>query len=102
MNKEKQTIEEMALTICESRGATSVDTCRKCRHHENRCLYQDIACALYNEDYRKQNIGRWIATLGSFKCSVCNDFVECVSAFCPSCGATMKGCEQCGTIRRYR
>ena len=55
MSKEKQMIEEMACFICESRKANWADGCRVCNHHENRCLYQDIACSLYNAGYRKQS-----------------------------------------------
>jgi hypothetical protein len=55
MNKEKQIIEEMAYDICVDRKANFADGCRVCSHHENRCLYQDIACSLYNKGYRKQS-----------------------------------------------
>ena len=51
---EKQQIEKMALTICKNRGVANVDNCKKCRCHED-CLYQDIACSLHREDYRKKN-----------------------------------------------
>lgn len=57
MTKEKQIIEEMAITICRKRHACILkdgESCRKCYQHE-RCLYQDIAYALYQEDYRKQS-----------------------------------------------
>lgn len=58
MSREKQIIEEMAYDICVDRKANFADGCRVCSHHENRCLYQDIACSLYNKDYRKQE---WIS-----------------------------------------
>lgn len=57
MTEEKQIIEEMAITICRKRHACILkddESCRKCDQHE-RCLYQDIAYALYQEDYRKQS-----------------------------------------------
>ena len=57
--EDKRNIEEMALAICKSRGVADVDDCRKCWQHENSCLYQDIACGLYREDYRKQS--EWIS-----------------------------------------
>ena len=51
-------IEEMAHVICESRMANFADGCRVCSYHES-CLYQDIACALYRDGYRKQS--KWIS-----------------------------------------
>lgn len=57
MSKEKQQIEEMAITICRKRHACILkddESCRKCDQHE-RCLYQDIAYALYQEGYRRQS-----------------------------------------------
>ena len=54
MSKEKQIIEEMAYDICKSRKANWADGCRVCSHHE-RCIYQDVAYALYNAGYRKQS-----------------------------------------------
>lgn len=62
MSKEKQMIEEIALAICESRGVKEVDSCLKCGRHAD-CLYQEIACAVYNADYRRQS-------------EVINDFVK--------------------------
>ncbi len=55
MNKEKQQIEEMAITICRKRHACILkddENCRKCDQHE-RCLYQDIAYAL-KQDYARE------------------------------------------------
>lgn len=57
--KEKREIEKMALSICKSRMVADVDDCRKCSQHERGCLYQDIACGLYREGYRKQS--EWIS-----------------------------------------
>lgn len=54
MTEEKQIIEEIALAICESRGVKEVDSCLKCIRHEE-CLYYEIACAVYNADYRRQS-----------------------------------------------
>ena len=98
MSREKQ-IEEMARTIGRNRMACDRDDCKKCSSHE-KCLYQDIACGLYNAGYRKQSVGEWISNeLGGYKyafyCSECgwvdgypfNDRHK----FCPNCGAKMKG-----------
>jgi hypothetical protein len=103
MNKEKQQIEEMAITICRKRHACILkdnESCRKCDQHE-RCLYQDIAYALYQEGYRKQSEGEWIGNrqTGEYICNLCGGIapVDCEkedfykSNFCPNCGAKMKG-----------
>lgn len=42
MSKEQQTINEMALAICKSRGVAEVDDCSKCGRHAD-CLYYEIA-----------------------------------------------------------
>lgn len=75
------------------------------------CAYFDvdgfaIADKIYNAGYRKQKEGEWIAhrhpLLGDYdiRCSCCNhnerrgpawDISRGVSAFCPGCGARMKG-----------
>lgn len=98
MNEEKQQIEEMAITICRKRHACILkdgESCRKCDQHE-RCLYQDIAYALYQEDYRKQKEGEWkMKVYPITSCSVCGvlQSVEYQQGwnFCPNCGAKMKG-----------
>lgn len=54
-------IYEMATTICRSRGsclAKDGEGCGNCLQSE-WCLYQDIARALYREEYRKQS--EWIS-----------------------------------------
>ena len=99
----KKQIEEMALDICISRHACNADTCRKCNQHE-RCLYQDIAYALYNKGYRKQSEGEWIdKPTGAYNrmqswCSACGKHsgiggIESNrhKPFYPNCGAKMKG-----------
>lgn len=100
----KKQIEEMALDICISRHACNADTCRKCNQHE-RCLYQDIAYALYNKGYRKQSEGKWIKHTDEydceyFECSNCheesyppdNEFAfDIIPKYCQECGAKMKG-----------
>ena len=104
MSKEKQ-IEEMAHFICESRKANWADGCRVCSHHENRCLYQDIACSLYNAGYHKQSEGHWYRHDKKkhgdtcYYCSVCEKMAlsdgYCweLTDYCPNCGAKMKGGE---------
>lgn len=99
MNKQ---IEEVSVAICKSRGAYNGYNCRKCGMHE-RCLYQDIAVAVYKAGYRKQSEGEWIFEhefYGNMLCSnckekalvnECNEYVD--SNFCPNCGAKMKGGE---------
>lgn len=113
--EDKYQIEEMAIDICESRGAWTSDSCEECRM-DNRCLYQDIACALHKLGYRKQREGKWIKRspnpeamkefhdmgLGKgmsensihFVCSVCGKWGRPSYQFCPTCGAKMKGGEE--------
>ncbi len=55
MSKEKQ-IEEMARTIGRNRMACPAYDCRECKSNRE-CLYQDIACILHREGYRKQSEG---------------------------------------------
>lgn len=104
MTKEKQQIEEMAITICRKRHACTLkdnENCRKCDQHE-RCLYQDIAYALYQEDYRKQSEGEWkphkdfnpflrTVVIGGYICSCCENESDETTKFCPYCGAKMEG-----------
>ena len=107
MSKEKQ-IEKMAHDICESRKANFADGCRVCNYHENRCLYQDIACALFKLGYRKQSEGEWLGDADGYAdgefvydvwhCSECNhciddgtDDADLLPNYCPNCGARMKG-----------
>ena len=40
--------------------------------------------------YRKQVDGEWTGSW-DFKCSICNEYNEYATAFCPHCGAHMKG-----------
>lgn len=100
MSREKQIIEQMAYDICVNRKANFADGCRVCSHHE-RCIYQDIASALYREDYRKQREGEWIfGKLGgrdAWVCSLCGagftgenaEWIAKEHDFCPKCGAHM-------------
>ena len=88
MSREKN-IEEMTEIICDAR---------------QKSVYSvEIAEAIYNAGYRKQERGEWISNeLGGYKyafyCSECgwvdgypfNDRHK----FCPNCGAKMKGSEQ--------
>ena len=85
MNKEKQQIEEMAITICRKRHACSLkdgESCRKCDQHE-RCLYQDIAYALYQECYRKQE---WISVEDRLPEEKVNCLVHYKHAYCDNDG----------------
>lgn len=107
MIKEKQMIEEMAHVICESRMANFADGCRVCSHHES-CLYQDIACALYRDGYRKQSEREWVAkdnfdgrcsiascsncgTEKAFSILVRTETIAELYPYCQKCGAKMKG-----------
>ena len=92
MDREKQIIEQMAYDICVNRKANFADGCRVCSHHE-RCIYQDIASALYREGYRKQSEGKWYRSgQDGSECSLCGaENTNCSSKnnFCPNCGAHM-------------
>ena len=101
MSKEKR-IEEMAYDICVSRKANYADGCRVCSHHENGCLYQDIACSLYTAGYRKQSEGEWIEHIEKldwceddvevyYECSCCGANDGGKAPYCANCGAKMKG-----------
>lgn len=62
------------------------------------CL--DIAEALYNAGYRKQNEGEWLVKWRStfpqyepseYECSICGYKRTVLHNYCPNCGAKMKG-----------
>lgn len=86
-------IEEMANTIGRNRMACSEYDCRECENNR-KCLYQDIACILYREEYRQQIKGKWIRHKENClynKCSICS-YEHCrEDNYCPHCGARMKG-----------
>lgn len=91
---ESEQIEEMTEIIFEAR---------------KKYVYsEEIAKALYNADYRKQNEGKWTKHLDEYdceyaKCSCCKeeyydangeDTIDIFYKFCPNCGAKMKGSGQ--------
>jgi hypothetical protein len=46
--------------------------------------------ALYNAGYRKQSEGEWLGDW-DYECSVCHEYHDVKTNFCPNCGARMKG-----------
>jgi hypothetical protein len=87
MSKEKQ-IEKMVKTV----SACECD-CLNCK----TCYSWKLCEALYNAGYRKQSEGEWIDMkifgIEVPVCSVCeaeSSYYEHY-AFCPNCGAKMKG-----------
>lgn len=99
MSKEKQiVVEEMAKVL--------IDYTKKCRIMASTAILTDYAEVLYEKSYRKQKEGEWIVSrspiVGDYTitCSCCGrrerrgpawDISWGVSAFCPGCGARMKG-----------
>ena len=85
--KEKQ-IEEMACKncihyeVCMYVNAQAVE----CARAENCKLFRDTA------GYRKQSEGEWIGDW-DYECSVCHEYHDFKTNFCPNCGAKMKGGE---------
>ena len=85
MSREKQ-IEEMAYIVAKK---------------DVTCRASSIALALYNAGYRKQSEGEWQFLDGDlgydeYGCSACGESVifseeEDKYAYCPNCGAKMKG-----------
>ena len=92
---EKQAIEEMERFIYENTDLSIVD------------IAKNIAEELYNEGYRKQSEGEWIAkkemyrtpSAKNYYCSICekgaifDSFMGTsrITKYCPNCGAKMKG-----------
>ena len=85
---EQEQIEEMARIISEY---DECGNCKVCKYH-NCCSSEYHATNLYNEGYRKQVEGEWTGSW-DFKCSICNEYNEYGTAYCPHCGAHMKGGE---------
>ena len=108
MSREKQ-IEEMAkaLTAYEKKLCDRLpkDQCllTSAIHAQVSCDYCKIAEFLYNAGYRKQSEGEWQFLDGDlgydeYRCSACGENIiffeeEDKYAFCPNCGAKMKGGE---------
>lgn len=82
MTEEKQ-IEEMAKVIERTGMLESFLGC------------EVVAYDLYEDGYRKQSEGEWIAQSEAFvrfECSKCHSYNHIVrSKYCPNCGAKMKG-----------
>ena len=96
MSKEKH-IEEMACTMCGNKNICVGEGVEKCILYPQMRRYADRA---YREGYRKQSEGEWIYMDGDVgydvcNCSVCGESVTFYDderyAFCPNCGAKMKG-----------
>jgi hypothetical protein len=94
MSKEKQ-IEEMAKAICEHYVNGG---CGRCTY----CFCDGDALKLYNAGYRKQSEGEWEKVMHHRECSKCHYrapykkikngyFLQDLTAYCPNCGAKMKG-----------
>ena len=90
MSREKQ-IKEMARTLCGEKE----HTCEECDSYE--CEFWIESSVLYNAGYRKQSEGEWIWKSNGYRkclhCSCCGNQEEWETAFCPNCGAKMKGGE---------
>ena len=94
MNKQ---IEEMACAMCgQDKICGGVGT-EKCIIYPD---YRRQAKRLYNAGYHKQSEGEWVehsnwAGSIEYKCTACKEttFHAQHYAFCPNCGAKMKGGE---------
>lgn len=90
MNKQ---IEGMANVICESCG---IDHCAFTRRDKLCPQVLKDAKALYDMNYRKQTDGEWLKYPhnSGIYCSLCKHkrrYRDINDAFCPNCGAKMKG-----------
>lgn len=110
----KEHIEEMEMTPLDFLANDINQHCPDIK--ENYCgdthCVACLATALYNADYRKQKEGEWIDRYNGdfanpiYVCSVCGkgtllkpyidelgnmEMIQALSAFCPNCGAKMKG-----------
>ena len=79
MSKEKQ-IEEIRKDVFAAFGGYA-------KWEED---WQSLAEAIYNAGYRKQSEGEWIG-IWDYECSVCNEYNDIKTKYCPNCGAKMKG-----------
>ena len=95
MTKEKQ-IEEMTRSLLlKHHGIECFCNCTPC----GKCSSYYYSETLYNEGYRKQMEGEWIAKpimirspfARNYYCSVCKYEPIDIGSFCPNCGAKMKG-----------
>lgn len=84
MSRETQ-INELAAHIQSLFGSTSMS--------------RAMASLLYDEGYRKQSEGKWEKRVFiifdtekvGYRCSSCNTTWDTPTAYCPHCGAKMKG-----------
>ena len=49
-----------------------------------------LASLLYGKGWRKQSEGEWLG-VWDYECSVCHEYHDIKTKFCPNCGARMKG-----------
>ena len=90
MSREK--IEEMARTLCGEKKTS----CHECDPYHDTCEFWIEASILFNAGYRKQSEGEWIHDINNlYGCSKCLKRSPMSSkkmlAYCPNCGAKMKG-----------
>lgn len=64
---------------CHKEGYAPTDTMEEC-----------IADSVLAAGYRKQSEGVWVG-VWDYECSVCNEYHDIKTKFCPNCGARMKG-----------
>jgi hypothetical protein len=100
--REKQ-ISEIAKILTEYEDCGD---CKNCYFHDS-CEEERQATNLYNAGYRKQSEGEWRSELVKKcdwkgkkhdyyqpnSCSLCHEAVLKRTAYCPNCGAKMKGGE---------
>ena len=96
MSREKQII-EMREDICKAH-ICDVETYDECIMTNGECMRcRRVAEHLYKVGYRKQSEGEWIWKSNGYMkclhCSCCGNQEEWETAFCPKCGAKMKGGE---------
>lgn len=101
MTEDKQ-IEEMAREIseyfrqdCRDIPFSSIRKINEdglCEANVPTCLSCKTARCLFAAGYRKQVEGEWLG-LWDYECSVCKEYNEYKTDFCPHCGANMRGGE---------
>ena len=85
MNKQ---IEQMARELCSL--DRDCDTCPFSKR-SIKCNPKRYAEKAHSKGYRKQSEGEWKKYGTIFKCTNCDKTRAKKSAFCPNCGAKMKG-----------
>lgn len=92
---EQEQIEEMAADISRNVYESCLDLpfadfrqfeygC--CTANVQSCLACRISRGLIAAGYRKQVVGEWTGSW-DFKCSICNEYNEYATEYCPHCGA---------------